>query len=67
MREQEKTLQCKTSIILGKDTSQMRLNDIIEELVNIIETEKICKNDSDPKLAYFASVMGKTGLFGDND
>ena len=37
MTEQEKTLLYKTSIILGKDTSQMRLNDIIEELVNVIE------------------------------
>ncbi|MGS2778640.1 hypothetical protein ACVBAX_14830 [Robertmurraya sp. GLU-23] len=27
----------KTTIILGKDTSQMRLNDIIEELVYVIE------------------------------
>jgi hypothetical protein len=24
-------------ILIGKDTSQMRLNDIIEELVNVIE------------------------------
>jgi hypothetical protein len=37
MTEQEKKLLYKTSIILNKDTSQMRLNDIIEELVNIIE------------------------------
>lgn len=37
MTEQEKRLLYKTSIILGKDTSQMRLNDIIEELVNVIE------------------------------
>ncbi|MGI8386383.1 hypothetical protein [Robertmurraya sp. P23] len=27
----------KTTIILGKDTSQMKLNDIIEELVYVIE------------------------------
>lgn len=37
MTEQEKKLLYKTSIILGKDTSRMRLNDIIEELVNVIE------------------------------
>lgn len=37
MTEQEKRLLYKTSIILGKDTSQMRLNDIVEELVNVIE------------------------------
>lgn len=37
MSEKEKTLQYKTSIILKKDTSQMKLNDIIEELVTIIE------------------------------
>lgn len=37
MTEQEKRLLYKTSIILGKDTSQMRLNDIIEELVNVLE------------------------------
>ena len=40
MTEQEKTLQYKTSIILKKDTSKMKLNDIIEELVNVIETLK---------------------------
>lgn len=37
MTEQEKKLLYKTSIILNKDTSQMRLNDIIEELVYVIE------------------------------
>ncbi|MBU8773240.1 hypothetical protein [Cytobacillus oceanisediminis] len=37
MTEQEKRLLYKTSIILNKDTSQMRLNDIIEELVYVIE------------------------------
>lgn len=37
MSEQEKRLLYKTSIILNKDTSQMRLNDIIEELVYVIE------------------------------
>jgi hypothetical protein len=37
MNEQEKRLLYKTSLILNKDTSQMRLNDIIEELVNVIE------------------------------
>jgi hypothetical protein len=37
MTEQEKILCNKTTIILGKDTSQMRINDIIEELVYVIE------------------------------
>lgn len=37
MTEQEKKLLYKTSIILNKDTRHMRLNDIIEELVNVIE------------------------------
>ncbi|MED3562551.1 MULTISPECIES: hypothetical protein [Bacillus] len=37
MSEQEKILLDKTSMILKKDTSQMRLNDIIEELVQLIE------------------------------
>lgn len=37
MTEQEKELCYKTTIILGKDTSQMRVNDIIEELVHVIE------------------------------
>lgn len=35
----EITLMEKTSTILKKDTSQMRLNDIIEELVRIIESK----------------------------
>jgi hypothetical protein len=35
--EQESMLQYKTSTILEEDTSQMTLNDIIEELVHIIE------------------------------
>ncbi|SMQ72251.1 hypothetical protein SAMN05444673_2177 [Bacillus sp. OV166] len=39
MSEQEETLIFKTSIILGKDTSQMPLNDIIQELVHVIKTE----------------------------
>lgn len=39
MSEQEETLICKTSIILGKDTSQMTLNDVIQELVHVIETK----------------------------
>jgi hypothetical protein len=37
--DQEKELHNKTSIILGKDTINMKLNEIIEELVNIIETK----------------------------
>ncbi|MBS4211642.1 MULTISPECIES: hypothetical protein [Neobacillus] len=37
MSDQEEILLYKTSRILNKDTSMMRLNDIIEELVNIIE------------------------------
>jgi len=40
MNEQEKELQYKTSIILGKDTSHMKLNEIIARLVNMIETNK---------------------------
>lgn len=43
MTEQEKKLCNKTTIILGKDTSQMRLNDIIEELVNVIEQKSNIK------------------------
>ena len=39
MSEQEETLICKTSIILGKDTRQMTLNDIIQELIHVIETK----------------------------
>ncbi|SDL95097.1 hypothetical protein [Bacillus sp. OK048] len=39
MSEQERMLQYKTSTILEKDTCQMTLNDIIEELVHIIETK----------------------------
>lgn len=38
MSEQEEILLHKTSSILRKDTSMMKLNDIIEELVNIIES-----------------------------
>jgi len=38
MSEKEEILLLKTSSILKKDTSMMKLNDIIEELVNIIET-----------------------------
>jgi hypothetical protein len=36
--EKEEILLIKTSGILKKDTSMMKLNDIIEELVNIIES-----------------------------
>ncbi|MDQ1005319.1 hypothetical protein QFZ28_005897 [Neobacillus niacini] len=39
MSDQEKKLQYKSSIILGKDTSQMRLNDIIEELICVFESK----------------------------
>ena len=39
MSDQEKTLMYKTSIILGKDTKMMKLNDIIDELIRIIELE----------------------------
>ena len=42
MTGRENTLKDKTSMILGKDTSQMKLNDIIEELVKIIEDR--CQN-----------------------
>jgi hypothetical protein len=38
--EQEELLIYKTSNILKKDTSMMKLNDIIEELVCIIESKK---------------------------
>lgn len=41
MSDQEKMLQYKTSLILGKNTSRMTLNEIIEELVNIIEINTI--------------------------
>jgi len=44
MTEQEKNLCNKTTIILGKDTSQMRLNDIIEELVYVIEQKSNIKS-----------------------
>ncbi|TWD89606.1 hypothetical protein FB550_1263 [Neobacillus bataviensis] len=39
MSEQEKALLYKTSSILRKDTSNMSLNDIIEELVLVIESK----------------------------
>jgi hypothetical protein len=42
--EQEEMLMCKTSIILEKDTSQMTLNNIILELVNVIETNPQTKD-----------------------
>lgn len=45
MTEQEKLLHHKTSIILKKDTSQMRLNEIIEELVHVIEQSESKKED----------------------
>ncbi|WP_269320306.1 MULTISPECIES: hypothetical protein [unclassified Bacillus (in: firmicutes)] len=40
MTEQEKVLVEKTSAILGRNTSSMRLNDIIEQLVQVIEEKK---------------------------
>lgn len=43
MTEQEKKLCYQTTIILGKDTSQMKLNDIIEELVHVIEQKGTLK------------------------
>ncbi|WP_285889354.1 hypothetical protein [Neobacillus niacini] len=43
MSEKEEVLIYKTSNILRKDTSIMRLNDIIEELVRIIESKTIDK------------------------
>ncbi|MGX6441817.1 hypothetical protein ACWM35_01110 [Neobacillus sp. K501] len=39
MSEQEEMLIYKTTNILKKDTSMMKLNDIIEELVCIIESK----------------------------
>nr|WP_263324359.1 hypothetical protein [Neobacillus sp. Marseille-Q6967] len=39
MSEKEEILLQKTSLILSKDTSQMKLNDIIEELVRVIESQ----------------------------
>ncbi|MEH7376632.1 hypothetical protein [Neobacillus drentensis] len=39
MSDQEKILLYKTSIILRKDTSMMKLNDIIDELVRVIESK----------------------------
>ncbi|MDR7076005.1 hypothetical protein J2Y03_001008 [Neobacillus niacini] len=39
MTEQEKKLLIKTSVILRKDTSQMKLVDIIEELIHFIESK----------------------------
>ncbi|MFS0778166.1 hypothetical protein ABC255_19465 [Neobacillus sp. 3P2-tot-E-2] len=38
MSDQEEILLLKTSSILKKDTSMMKLNDIIQELVNVIES-----------------------------
>ncbi|MDN3017448.1 hypothetical protein PH210_14720 [Paenibacillus sp. BSR1-1] len=49
MSEKEKRLQLKTSIILGKDTSQMTLNNIIEELIYVIEAKKKTTNSSNCK------------------
>lgn len=43
MNEQEEILMLKTSTILRKDTSMMKLNDIIEELVHIIESNNTDK------------------------
>jgi hypothetical protein len=43
--EKEIELHYKTSTFLGKDTRSMTLNEIIEGLVNIIETK--IKNDKE--------------------
>ncbi|MFJ5758557.1 hypothetical protein ACIQAA_05325 [Neobacillus sp. NPDC093182] len=43
MNEQEKELQYKTSIILGKDTTNMTINEIIAGLVNVVES--VVKNN----------------------
>lgn len=51
MTEQEKKLLYKTSIILKKDTSKMKLNDIIEELVNVIEQKD--KNKTVNQIAQY--------------
>lgn len=45
MNEQEKELHYKTSIIIGKDTNNMTLNEIIAGLVNVIES-KTNNNDN---------------------
>ncbi|MFJ5761470.1 hypothetical protein ACIQAA_20650 [Neobacillus sp. NPDC093182] len=46
MSNQEEILLLKTSSILKKDTSMMRLNDIIQELVNVIESNsEVDKNN----------------------
>lgn len=52
MTEQEKRLLYKTSIILNKDTSQMKLNEIIEELVYVIE-----QNDNIKKVGRVCSSL----------
>ena len=51
MTEQEKLLIYKTSFILNKDTSQMKLNDIIEELIHVIEskTDRTISNNRENK------------------
>jgi hypothetical protein len=50
MTEQEKILHYKTSIILGKDTSEMKLNNIIEELVQVIEQHETILLRNEPLL-----------------
>jgi hypothetical protein len=51
MTEQEKLLIYKTSFILNKDTSHMKLNDIIEELIHVIEskTDRTISNNRENK------------------
>jgi hypothetical protein len=52
MTEQEKLLIYKTSFILNKDTSQMKLNDIIEELIHVIEAKKDWTNSNYGEILY---------------
>ncbi|MEH7249252.1 hypothetical protein V7114_21050 [Neobacillus niacini] len=52
MTEQEKLLIYKTSFILNKDTSQMKLNDIIEELIDVIESKTDWTISNNEELLY---------------
>ncbi|MGG0174740.1 hypothetical protein [Gottfriedia acidiceleris] len=52
MNEKEKILVYKTTKILEKDTSRMKLNDIIEELIQVIET-----NTMDLRLAFKSTLV----------
>jgi hypothetical protein len=57
LSDKEKTLHIQTSLILGKDTSQMKLNDIIEELIQVVVGTKSDtsseKNELEKGLAVF--------------